>query len=962
VPLAPCVAPKLITSSDSVGWQNGYVAWWGYENTGSTVDIPVGANNGFDPAPVDRQQPVHFPNGKVRLLFPTSFTTPALTWTLSGVSKTAVAASTPCGVVAPTTINAGISIYISSSATQEVRAIALRLSDYLNRITGYSFPVVTATRPDGISVGIDGDFDTIRWPYTMKVFDPTFRFGKQDYIVATQGSSPPRITIAGATTEALSMAVWEFLYQLGYRQWFPGSTWEVVPRRSVIQDLNLNIYRRPAFLTRDANVASPWKHADDPTTGMVQDTIDWVDRNQGVKRPDAKVPVLATTPAWNPSDVAHQRTIEYWRDTLHQPLPAGLLETSGLYKLCVPPLGEASGTSVYAMRTWANNDTSFNQHDFLTAGAGGGAWNCADNSWTPSDRLVYLSNALARDRQRASANDDMMVGFHAYSTHVEAPVQAGLSVERNTLVAFANSYPAVIDQLAQAWRGKGATLLGVRDTINGDQDKPHADMTPTSTVYATGTVPRYGGLGAVRWMSRRLLSFQASGTKFYYASDPGDIWGDYGLMLHAMFRTLLTGQAVDSSALAQDFAVSAFNSSAAPYIQNYLAALDSSSSADSVAIGDMYRALNQALPLIQDTVQRARLRSLVVYPRFRELIRDCRRAASCAPGTAPANALAGFAYATRFTRMIDAAAAYAQYALDDSLKSNPLPQVGNPTQADWNQRLDAYLESLIAQGAAAADNQVVFSPAEIRLDYHDVSKLVPANVPAPSEFAGHTAAWGGAVSGDGAIHLLTWSAPAQFSLTSGAGEFPVTIGLYGSPTSASPGVQLDLRTLSFDQPPVSYSYTTSSPGLHRVDFYPDPGSSVINVDYPIGERAVAMAGFGDERSTNLMGTRLFFYVPKNTAFVGGVVTPSSNASEVVKITRYRRINGVWTSQILSIPAAAESFKIAVDNNTQGQIWAFTDPFWAHRHPILLTVPPQLARWPDEFLLPSSVVASDGLQP
>ena len=61
-------------------------------------------------------------------------------------------------------------------------------------------------------------------------------------------------------------------------------------------------------------------------------------------------------------------------------------------------------------------------------------------------------------------------------------------------------------------------------------------------------------------------------------------------------------------------------------------------------------------------------------------------------------------------------------------------------------------------------------------------------------------------------------------------------------------------------------------------------------------------------------------------------------------------------------AKVEHFEIPVIDNDQGQLWAFDDVVYRDRRPVLLTVPPQLARWPDEFLLPSAVVTADGLTP
>ena len=37
--------------------------------------------------------------------------------------------------------------------------------------------------------------------------------------------------LVGATEEGVRNAVWDFLFRLGYRQFFPGKNWEIVPKQ-----------------------------------------------------------------------------------------------------------------------------------------------------------------------------------------------------------------------------------------------------------------------------------------------------------------------------------------------------------------------------------------------------------------------------------------------------------------------------------------------------------------------------------------------------------------------------------------------------------------------------------------------------------------------------------------------------------------------------------------------------------
>ena len=91
------VTPKL----ECVVFRNAApdVAVWGYSNPNSfPVTIPLGsAANGFDPAPLDRGQPVVFDPGPLVGAFQTPFGGAAtLTWSLGGKTVTASSTSPRC--------------------------------------------------------------------------------------------------------------------------------------------------------------------------------------------------------------------------------------------------------------------------------------------------------------------------------------------------------------------------------------------------------------------------------------------------------------------------------------------------------------------------------------------------------------------------------------------------------------------------------------------------------------------------------------------------------------------------------------------------------------------------------------------------------------------------------------------------------------------------------------------------
>lgn len=160
-------------------------------------------------------------------------------------------------------------------------------------------------------------------------------------------------------------------------------------------------------------------------------------------------------------------------------------------------------------------------------------------------------------------------------------------------------------------------------------------------------------------------------------------------------------------------------------------------------------------------------------------------------------------------------------------------------------------------------------------------------------------------------------------------------------------------------------FTTGHAGrLHRIDVFPTPGASRCSFEPGEGLRCVSVAGFGRDRTTNTLQRPWMFYVPRGTRVVGGAVKRTGTGI-VMNLHAWRRgADGAWLGpRVLTIPRDTDHFRFEVlDPDAGGQVWVFNDIQWNQRNPVLLTVPPQVARWTDEFLLPASVVAADGLAP
>src|SRR5690606_7739416 len=106
------------------------------------------------------------------------------------------------------------------------KALAQTLADYLQKISGAAFAVdanakVLSANTGGIAIGTVADF-----PDLAPQFDVTDPTKTEDYLLRSHADG---VLLVGASDLAVRHAVWDLLYRLGYRQFFPGETWEVIP-------------------------------------------------------------------------------------------------------------------------------------------------------------------------------------------------------------------------------------------------------------------------------------------------------------------------------------------------------------------------------------------------------------------------------------------------------------------------------------------------------------------------------------------------------------------------------------------------------------------------------------------------------------------------------------------------------------------------------------------------------------
>src|SRR4051794_11183037 len=113
-------------------------------------------------------------------------------------------------------------IVVARSASEQIRTAAKTLAEQLQRISGGAFGAEEGDGSHGIVLGTAAEFPGLAKDEALTSKAITDR---ENYVLR---SGKDRLLLIGNTSQAVEHAVWDLLYRLGYRQFFPGKTWEVV--------------------------------------------------------------------------------------------------------------------------------------------------------------------------------------------------------------------------------------------------------------------------------------------------------------------------------------------------------------------------------------------------------------------------------------------------------------------------------------------------------------------------------------------------------------------------------------------------------------------------------------------------------------------------------------------------------------------------------------------------------------
>ena len=370
-----------------------------------------------------------------------------------------------------------LGIVVGPRASPASRTQANVLGDYLGRISGGRFQVAEGDGRTGIAVGCVGEFPALR-------LDADFRSNglaaREQYVLR---SHPGGLYVIGAGELAVRHAVWDLLYRLGHRQFFPGPTWEILPSQRNLS-LAVDTNQKPDYLVRNIWYGHGlWGYNNEPYAA-------WKERN----RTESDF-VLNTGHSYD-------AIIRRFHDIFAaHPEYLGLLDgkrTSS--KFCISNPGLRRLVVRYALEYFREHPES---QSVSVEPSDGGDWcQCARCAalGSPSDRALLLANEVSAALEERFP--DKYVGMYAYNLHSPPPK---LRARPRVIVSVATSFLRggwTLDDIIAGWQRQGVRQFGIRDYYDvwyWHHELPAGDK-GTDLAYLRESIPKYAAMGA-RFMS-----------------------------------------------------------------------------------------------------------------------------------------------------------------------------------------------------------------------------------------------------------------------------------------------------------------------------------------------------------------------------------------------------------------------------------------------------------------------------
>ncbi len=827
-------------------------------------------------------------------------------------------AATPIKIILAEKSKALYPVVISENASALTKANAAKLADYLGKIAGAKFLVETGDGTRGIALGLAADFPTLKMAST---FNPSDLLKREEYLLRSHAKG---MYVLGAGDLAVQHGMWDLLARLGYRQYFPGKHWEVIPYLQRVE-MALDTLEKPDYHSRRIWYGyGAWDYAKEPYR-------DWCEKNRALQGVN-----LNTGHAYDGIVKALKKEFanhnEFWpllndeRKEVRNPKPClgnpemrALIVRNAVEKVRKNPLLDS---------------VSMDPSD------GGGWCECklCSKVGSVSDQAITLSNEVAAAIHQEFPGK--LVGIYGYNFHSPPPnIKVHPKVVVSVATAFIKGGMALEDILA-GWAEKGATL-GIREyySVNTwDRDQPG---------HARG--------GNLDYLQRTIPEFHAKGAR-YMSAESSDNWGPNGLGYYFASRMLWdVREAKNREAIERDFLERSFGP-ASPAMKDFYDQINGSKPHLVVddQLGRMYRSLQKARAVADATEINNRLDDLALYTKYCSLYHRYATADGKARQTAFEN-LIKHAYRMRTTMMVHTYALYRDLAGRDKTVAIPaeakwqIPEGKNP----WKSSIPftaQEIETFITEGIA--NHKLVelnFKP----LTYG--TNLVPANsrLPIPADFPA-----GDFTPGRGTQTFFTYAKePSKMELLITGGMIAhyrdrgnVKVELYQIGGESQTGEKETLVETNASIPPDgverTLKFSLKQTGLYKIIV--KDGNDRTQVTWPKGQ-FMTIASTQENPMNRFYGLWMgYFYVPKGTKMIGlfggehGEVRDSQDRPHFW-------LNG----------REPNFYSVPVPPGEDGKFWRVRYCKGAVR---LLTVPPYFAKTPGELLVPEEVLTKDTMKP
>ena len=794
-------------------------------------------------------------------------------------------------------------IVIPPGASMSHRECAEKLSAKLGGIFSSAFPV--KTEPSSPSIRLE-----------ISKGPAPGAFEREAYSIRTDSEG---ILLTGASDLALRHAVWDLLYRLGYRQFFPGKSWEIMPSLETTT-LEIDTEESPDYANRRIWYGfGLWEHNREAYA-------DWVEKNRmegGFN--------LITGHAYGRLIKSQQKTFDAHPE--YYALVEGTRRISPESKMCISNPGVRAAAVAYALDFFATNPDA----DSVSVDpSDGGDWcECEDckKIGHPGDLATLLANTVAAAVVE-KLGTNRYVGMYAYNYHSEPP---GIKVHPNVIISAATGFikgGLTIEEILEGWAAKGATL-GIREyySVNTwDRDLPGA---------ARGGRPAY--------LAETIPTFHAKGARFLSA-ESSDNWGPNGFGYYFASRLMWdVSEATRCDPIFEDFLELAFGPAKEP-MRDFYSRLDGDNTMAGLVFDDLlarlFRQLAEAKRLASERPAiLARLDDLILYTRYAELY-DHYRNTTGPEHQAAFEAVIRHAYRMRGTFMVHSLGLYRDLVNRDktvTIPENALwhePEPGNP----WKSSMPfspAELEAMLRNGISN------HTPVDLDFEpviFDDTTLIDPeepddAREPPP----------GAAESGRGGRSWFTVveKVPATLKLLVTGGLIEhyrdrgnVKIQLWKLGGASATGEAETLVAEDTSVPPDGLErkviFAPGEPGVYRIDL--DDGRDLTRVTWPTGQLMSWKMSLDDFPDMISGRWTLYAWVPPGTKKIG-----------LYSATTAGELHFPDGKKALDLTSEGGRFlSIDVPAGSDGQYWKFQD---VGGRVSLLTIPPFLARRPAELVLP-----------